>query len=155
MGLPQGHSSIATIAASPPQPAGLNMNNLRVQSKPPTAPWGSHCLRAPREPPGQLCPPAPESERVAGDSCRLTKPAGGRGGYRVCWPLCGAGRGSALNTGGLGGPGLSCPSAVGSHRPLPCAECRPPKPSFLFTQLCPTGHPPADTGARLGGHHRL
>ena len=117
MGLPRGHSSVTAIAASPPQPAGLNVNNLRVQSKPPAALWGSHCLRAPRKPPGQLRRPPPESERAAGGSCRLTKAAGGRGGCRVRWPLCRAGRGVSTKHRGPLRPRLVVPVSCGLTSP--------------------------------------
>lgn len=78
MGLPQGHSPITAITASPPQRAGLNVNKLRVQSKPPAVPRGSRC--AMREPllAGSWEAP-PESERAAGGSCKLTEAAGGMG----------------------------------------------------------------------------
>lgn len=79
MGLPQRHSP---ITASPPQRAGLNVNKLRVQSKPPAVPRGSRC--AMREPllvgssKASWAAP-PESERAARGSCKLTEAAGGMG----------------------------------------------------------------------------
>lgn len=165
MWLPQGHSPLTAIAiaASPPQPAGhLNVNKVRVQSKPPAVPCRSRCLRAPHNPPGQLRPPPPESERVARAAAGSLKPQEGRGGRSVLAAQCRAGRGGVSTE--HRGPQRSVqeqrPSAcrarqVWAHMALCHEPSAAPNPSFPLTQLCPMGRPPADTGAGLRGRHCL
>ena len=109
----------------PPQPAGqLNVNKVRVQSKPPAALCRSRCLRDPGDLPGQPRPPPPESERAAGAAAGSLRPQEGRGRCKVCGlsGQSGEGRGPALNTGGLSGP---CGSSRRLATPVRCGLTRP------------------------------